>query len=112
MQNKLKNCFQYPCKFHSYSWKLSYFGDQYCLKQQYEIDDMIKKINCKDFQLAKTCLDCKHSWPRVYETGTIDDIEYRCKLQDDKLIYDDSECGIHHYYNIPECKINKFELEQ
>ena len=110
--DKLKNCFQYPCKFHSHNWKLSYFEEWYCLKQQCEIDDIVEKINCKDFQLAKTCLDCKHSWPRVYETGTIDDIEYRCKLQNDKLIYDDSEYDINHYYKITECKKNKFELEQ
>jgi len=45
----------------------------------------------------------------VYETGSIDDIEYRCKLQNNKLIYDDSNPYVTHPLDFPDCHINKYE---
>ena len=34
----------------------------------------------------------------------------RCSFQNNKLIYDDSNVGVRHYNDIPECNIDKFEL--
>lgn len=40
------------------------------------------------------------------ETGTIDDIEYRCPFQENKLTYDDSIAPCYnHYYDVPECNV-------
>lgn len=106
MQN---NCMNMPCIYHYYTYSPYY--EDYCLKRKSTLPQDIDEINCGLFQLACTCLDCKHAIIAVYETGTIDDIEYRCKLQNNKLIYDDSNPYNKHYKDIPKCNINKFELE-
>ena len=103
-----KNCIDSPCKFCSYGFDKSY-GDPYCLLNKELVPDNIDETDCRDFKLAQTCIDCKHSIPQVYETGTIDDIEYRCPFQNNKLIYDDLNVGVTHYDDIPECNIGKFE---
>ena len=58
-----------------------------------------------------TCLDCKYAKKRMYETGTIDDIEYRCVLQNNKLIYDDLHplAEDFDYADAPDCPISMFE---
>ena len=108
-ENKYVTCIDYPCKYSSY-----YFGsegdDSWCTKLDCAIPDNVDEVGCEHFELARTCLDCKHSAPRVYETGTIDDIEYRCTLQNNKMIYDDSNPGVDHYGDIPECNIGMFGL--
>lgn len=72
-------------------------GEYYCAITHKEIPEFInvldsneKSSDCDNFVQAHTCLNCKHSKTTVYETGTIDDIEYRCPFQENKLIYDDS----------------------
>lgn len=94
------NCVDFPCKYRQ---------DDYCVLHDRNILDNIDVVGCADFILARTCLDCKWSRRTVYETGTIDDIEYRCTLQDNKLIYDDLNPGLDHYSDIPECNCMHFE---
>ena len=102
------NCIDSPCKHSSYTFDTC--NDAWCVLHNCEPPDDVDEIGCDDFELARTCIDCKYSRTTTYETGTIDDIEYRCPFQDNKLIYDDSNCNVDHYNDIPECNIGKFEL--
>lgn len=103
------NCIDRECKYATHT--IEPYGDLYCSLQNKEVQDDIDITGCKQFKVAKNCLNCKHSIPTVYETGTIDDIEYRCPFQNNKLIYDDSCCEVTHNIDIPECNINKWEEE-
>lgn len=98
------NCIDDDCK-NLYS----YFGELYCKLTKQEMPDDIDVTQCENFIQARTCINCKHSLKTVYETGTIDDIEYRCPFQDKKLIYADSNPYNCHFANVPECNIGKFE---
>lgn len=70
------NCIDNECK-HLYS----YLGEYYCKLTKQEIPDDIDITQCKNFVQARTCINCIHSRETVYENGTIDDIEYRCRFQ-------------------------------
>lgn len=98
------NCIDNECK-HLYA----YMGETYCSITNEEPPDDIDITQCEFYIQAKTCINCKHSIPTVYETGTIDDIEYRCSFQGNKLIYDDLDVYVSHYADVPECNIDKFE---
>lgn len=102
------NCIDSPCIYSHYQFDP--FNHFWCALHNCEPPDNVDETGCNDFKLAKTCIDCKHSLQTVYETGTIDDIEYRCPFQNKKLIYDDSNCGVDHYGDVPECNIGQFEL--
>lgn len=108
IENLKKNCLDDPCKYHHYC--VDPQSNFWCSLHDCEIPDDIDETGCKDFELARTCIDCKHRKTTIYETGTIDDIEYRCPFQDGKLIYDDINPGVSHYADVPTCNINKFEL--
>lgn len=87
-------------------------GDWVCeLDESYPDCITDDDFNCPNFVQAKNCLTCKHSSTTVYETGTIDDIEYKCKLQDKKMIYDDSNVLNQHHSDIPECNCGKWEYD-
>jgi len=81
-------------------------NNDYCSKHKNCIN-LIKE--CTDFELPKTCDLCRNSFTKVYETGTIDDIEYYCKLQNNKLIYDDLSPYTINYVDFPKCNIDSFE---
>ena len=98
------NCIDNECK-HTYTE----MGETYCSLTHEEIQDDIDQIQCENFVQARTCLNCKHSIQEIYETGTIDSIEYRCPFQGRKIIYDDLEPMNNHYNDIPECNIDKWE---
>ena len=103
------NCIDSPCKYNHYNFYSYNTFDCSLLKQ--DPPDDVDIVGCEHFELAKTCLNCKYAIQQVYETGTIDDIEYRCSLQNNKLIYDDSNPMVSHYGDIPECNIGMFEFE-
>lgn len=115
------NCMDSACKYcyEDYNNKTKVW-ECYCqLTGEIIPDDInptqpidIEQTQCENFVQAKTCLDCKHSKTTAYETGTIDDIQYRCPFQNNKLIYDDSNVYSTHYADIPECNIGRFELNE
>ena len=98
------NCIDNECR-HQYTM----LGDFYCKLTGTEIPEDIDITQCKHYEQARTCINCVYGIPTVYETGTIDDIEYRCSLQNKKLMYDDSNPYYRHYVDVPECNINKFK---
>ena len=96
------NCVDNECKYI-----LSTYEGDYCTFTGTEVPDEIAE--CDHFVQAHTCLNCKHSKLTIYETGTIDDIEYRCPFQNNKLIYDDLNAYNTHFADVPECNINRWE---
>lgn len=100
------NCIDNNCRYLN-----SYPVEWFCELNHEEVPDDIDVTQCEHFTQAHTCIDCTYSRIRVYETGTIDDIEYRCKFQNDKVIYDDSNPYCKHYADVPECNIGKFMEE-
>lgn len=99
------NCIDNTCKY-VYA---DYTGELFCSLTQSEVPEDIDIMQCYNFEMAKNCLTCRHARYTIYETGTIDDIEYRCPLQDNKLIYDDLEPYLEHHADIPECNIGKWK---
>ena len=98
------NCYDDNCKYY---FNTCYLTDGCKLKPDFKIPDD-DTIPCPDYIEAKNCLTCKHSIPTVYETGTIDCIEYRCNFSGnvtwtDKVVYNDSEPMLQHHYDIPDC---------
>ena len=98
------NCIDNNCRYLN-SCPVEWF----CELTHEEVPDDINVTQCDCFVQANTCIDCAHSKIHVYETGTIDDIEYRCPFQNNKLIYDDLNPCCRHYFDVPECGIGKFE---
>jgi hypothetical protein len=83
--------------------------DVYCKLTSKPIPEDLDITQCEHYEQARTCMNCTYGIATVYETGTIDDIEYRCSLQNKKLMYDDSNPYYRHYADVPECNINKFK---
>ena len=97
------SCWDNDCKYFK-----EFCGEYACtLNPKFAItgDD----FDCPNCVTAKNCLTCKHSYIEVYETGTIDCIEYYCSFQGKKVIYNDSDPMNCHHYDIPECNIDKWE---
>lgn len=102
------SCVDYPCKY-CHDDPIS--GTSHCILLNTYVPDDIDRNGCPHFVFAKTCIDCKHANKTMYETGTLDSIEYRCNLQNDKYMYDDGTSFTDHYDNVPECNIGKFEYK-
>jgi hypothetical protein len=97
-----------PCEDNDCAYyKMDYQDRTYCSKKNRFIDN--ETGECEYFTPSQTCDLCKHSYMKVYETGSIDDIEYYCKLQNGKLIYDDLSPYMINFADFPKCNINKFE---
>jgi hypothetical protein len=99
-----KECKFYTQKYLNTDGVYDYYG--YCTKHRSLITDVEL---CADYIKAEKCFNCKHSKTIVYETGTIDCIDYHCKLQNDKMLYSDSEWETDHYADFPDCNIDKWE---
>lgn len=105
-------CNEEQCKFYTECHDVhNGVWDDYsfCTKHK-KIIDCENEI-CSEYIKAKKCFNCKHSRKIIYETGTIDCIDYHCKLQDKKLMYSDCNWLDDHYADYPECNINKWESE-
>ena len=73
--------------------------DRYCKHSYYDLDkdiiycklslDINNRDDCEYFEPRKCCDDCIHAKRIIFETGMIDEIDYYCTLQDNKLIYED-----------------------
>lgn len=101
------NCAVNDCKFYDEE-----IDDQFCRKKCVQLSDNIyddDDWDCEDFEEARVCANCQHSRTTVYETGTIDDIEYRCPFLDNKLVYDDLSPCSRHFSDMPQCSTGKFE---
>ena len=68
--------------------------------------------SCKHFEQLTFCDTCKWANIRVYETGTIDSVDYRCILQNNKLIYSDLNPMRIHNADYPECEIFLYEEDK
>lgn len=94
------------CKYFKYD-----FGEDlyYCKIINQELSDELEEcINCPNFKPRQCCDDCSHALYKTYETGTIDEIDYFCSLQNNNLIYKDINLDIY-APNWPNCPIGKFQ---
>lgn len=103
------NCYD-NCKYFQDTWD---YKENCELSPDFKIPDDTT-FCCSDYVEVRNCLTCKYSTAIIYETGTIDCIEYRCGFNKrptwtDKVIYNDSEPMISHHYNIPECPNGHWE---
>ena len=92
-----------------------------CIECRYlkeNIDDVFvckkhnKKTNgngCNDFDKLKFCDTCTYAKVLVYESGTVDSIDYRCMLQNNKLVYSDNNPMRANNYKYPECILDMYE---
>lgn len=102
------NCWEGECKY--FLQEVKSFGiDKYTCSLNPDFIITGDDFDCPNCITAQNCLTCNHSLPTIYETGAIDDIEYRCPFQNNKMIYDDSNPMNRHHINIPECPIGKWE---
>jgi hypothetical protein len=107
------NCLNNDCRFIKEKDPLT---DEFiCTKDnsviQFDVFDT--DLPCTAFEKFEFCDTCKHGKEVVYETGTIDEIDYYCKLQningDLKLIYIDIDPYINHNADFPRCSISHYE---
>lgn len=64
---------------------------------------------CKDFDRLQFCDTCEYAKTIVYESGTIDCVDYRCVLQNNKLIYSDNNPMRLQNAAYPECILGMYE---
>ena len=105
MSNKYKNCASGYCR-NEYE---DYLEDEFKCKlwPDVNLENISEDFDCPGFAPPHRCYDCIYAKEKVYETGTIDEIDYYCTLQDKKLIYRDTLLSIFDP-DWPECNINKF----
>lgn len=104
----MTNC--YECKYISSEG----LDERWCERLKCKVPAFYHKaqeqsFNCEKFEQYKTCGNCEHSGGTIYETGTIDYIDYNCKLQNGKVIYSDFNWENVHHYDFPVCPIGRWE---
>jgi hypothetical protein len=93
------------CRF----FKCADAGDTYiCMKRNIDVSDY-DEIECNDFEKHESCDECRYAKIIIYETGTIDDIAYHCRLQGNKLMYDDLNPYRCSNYDFPRCPVGMYE---
>lgn len=105
----MKTCLNDNCKYYKELLKDQGFID-YCLLKDKEIkyNDFTNE-NCEYFKQFKFCDTCKHNCGEEYIDDYDIDIDYRCDLQNNKLIFNQC-CSILQTENCPiECPIGKWE---
>jgi hypothetical protein len=71
-----------------------------------------EEVPCESYLKSQSCYNCKLANKIIYETGTIDCIDYHCNLQDNKLIFSDTHWATNNLGNSPDCPIHKWEIKQ
>ena len=64
---------------------------------------------CKDFSRLQFCNTCDYAKTMIYESGMIDCIDYRCMLQNNKLIYSDNNPMRIQNAKYPKCILGMYE---
>ena len=99
MVNKVYNCSE--CKYINEN-----INDMWiCTKSNKEAPDN----GCNEFDMLRFCDTCKYAKILVYETGTIDCIDYRCMLQNNRLVYSDINPMRTKNAEYPSCILDMYE---
>lgn len=98
----MRNCQTDFCKYC-----VCDFAEEYSCKLDCKILDD-DNWDCIYFEPRQRCDDCEYAKVVTYETGTIDEIDYYCKLQGDRLIYQDVSFNVYDYF-WPDCPIDSFK---
>ena len=64
---------------------------------------------CAQFKKLCACDTCMFSNTRVYELGEIDEIDYVCTLQNNKVMFEDTDPIRIKNSEFPECNIRLYE---
>ena len=64
---------------------------------------------CDEFDKLKFCDTCRYTKTIVYETGEIDCVDYRCMLQNNKLIYSNNNPMRIDNTKYPACILDMYE---
>jgi len=107
----MKTCSEIECKYYTELFEEdnlthTFDDNSFCTKHNKYIPEAEP---CEDYEKARKCFNCEHAKEVVYETGTIDSVDYHCKLQEGKSIYSDLAWNRNHYIDFPECPINKWK---
>ncbi len=107
----MTDCFD--CKWQNFKYEGLPNNEYYCEKFKCETPDFYCKeqeecFTCSAFERLKSCCNCKNCNPTIYETGTIDSIDYHCKLQDNKMMYSDTNAYNTHNFDFLECPIGSW----
>ena len=97
----------YSCKDCKYLYE-PHDGKYVCTKH----NTNNPKATCDDFDKLKFCDTCTYSKSLVYETETIDCIDYRCMLQGYKCVYSDMSPMRLTNALYPECILDMYEEKE
>lgn len=103
------SCVDQQCKYYTEKFVAKdgiWDYESFCTKQDKFID--YENEVCSDYQQSQKCFNCKHRRTIVYETGTIDSIDYHCTLQEDKFIHSDLSWCQDNYADFPDCNIKQW----
>ncbi len=109
--DSIYECSEYECKFYTELYGCidkEWDHDAYCVKHKKYIPE--EKL-CGEYIKAEKCFNCRFSRSIVYETGSIDCIDYHCKLQNDRMIFSDLSWSIGHYADFPDCNIDEWKMK-
>lgn len=105
-----KTCVDEECKYYTELFeKIDEEWDYYSFCTKGKTFIPYKNRICGIYTKARKCYNCNHSKSIVYETGTIDCIDYHCELQDDKMIYSDLNFSNSNYAEFPDCNIDRWK---
>ena len=99
MADKINNCVE--CK-HVNEKKN---GKLMCVKHNKEVAG----DGCPDFNKLQFCKTCQYAKITKYESDINDYVDYRCILQNNKLIYSDNNPNRAHNSTYPECILGMYE---
>jgi hypothetical protein len=83
-------------------------GNDICTATNKEVVDY-NPSSCPHFIQLKFCDTCAYANIVIYKTGTIDEITYKCTLQNNKVIYSDVNFMQANNSEYPECNIDCYE---
>lgn len=98
------NCLDNECKYYKLTFDENAHDVNLCTKNNKTID-FDYGFECCDFEELKFCDTCKYGYEVWYGW---DDVVHRCRLQNDKLIHNQSSSVLQTEI-LPECNINKYE---
>lgn len=103
----------YTCSDCKYALE-DYNDKMFCTKKKINITDAIhdEADKCKSFKKLEFCDTCQYCKSIVYETGTIDCIDYRCILQNNKFIYSNNNPMTCQNAKFPECNLGMYEEDK
>lgn len=96
------NCYNSDCIYQCENGEM-----EYVCKLNKSLVNPDEDFECVSFKQLLSCDTCKYSRVLVYETGTIDSIEYRCYADGryGMFVFEDTEPYCSHPCDFPKCDL-------